>query len=241
MNNMAKQNQTRKKRREQRKKEGLCQQCPNKTSNGKSLCASCLAKMKERHKKRQNILKLKKLCTRCKEPVDGILTMCRKCLDAWRDVRKERISNNFCPYCGSHNLRSKSICELCYLKRKEQAEIKKNAGICTSLGCKNSAVAGKVSCQKCIDERCAKLRDLKKKVLDHYGHRCSCLCGCLATNSRHLTIDHKNNDGAIQRRSKGMHGGQANYRMIIKSGFPDDLQILCWNCNCAKHFYGGCI
>jgi hypothetical protein len=77
-------------------------------------------------------------------------------------------------------------------------------------------------------------------VLNHYGLKCFCSCGCSVTNPRHLTLDHINNDGAAQRRSGRYNGGLANYRKIIKQGFPKDLQILCWNCNCSKEYYGGC-
>lgn len=30
------------------------------------------------------------------------------------------------------------------------------------------------------------------------------------------------------------------YRWIKKNGFPDSVQVLCWNCNCAKGIYGYC-
>ena len=93
-----------------------------------------------------------------------------------------------------------------------------------------------------VAEATAARKALKEKVLVHYGYKCNCGCGCQVANSNHLTIDHINNDGHIHRKQLGtkIRGGQAFYRWIVKNNFPKDLQILCWNCNCAKEFYGGC-
>lgn len=60
-----------------------------------------------------------------------------------------------------------------------------------------------------------------------------------------LTIDHIDNDGAQYRKksrdAKHTPGGGRNfYREVIKMGFPSNLQVLCLNCNAAKHWYGIC-
>ena len=36
-----------------------------------------------------------------------------------------------------------------------------------------------------------------------------------------------------------MLGGQL-YAKIISEGFPDSIQVLCWNCNAAKGMDGVC-
>ena len=69
---------------------------------------------------------------------------------------------------------------------------------------------------------------LKLKVFDYYGNKCSC---CGETESKFLTIDHVNNDGAAHR--KVIHGDKI-YPHIIKENFPNTFQILCWNCNLGK-------
>lgn len=231
--------ETRRKRRQKRIANGLCPNCPNPVEFGKGQCAKCLLKLTNASKKRSALRKLNKICVRCKSPASNA-TMCRVCLDAWKDSRKQRIANKLCPYCGGPGGERKSICDECSNSRKQEAEHKRSAGICVRLGCKNKADANSVSCSSCKEKTRITIRSLKKIVLEHYGHKCNCECGCDITRFEHLTIDHKNSDGAHQRRKEKSHGGQTNYRRIIKSNFPDDLQILCWNCNCAKEYYGGC-
>lgn len=73
----------------------------------------------------------------------------------------------------------------------------------------------------------------KRIVLEHYGDKCTC---CGETEPKFLTIDHINNDGHKHRHKLGSR----IYWDIIKNNFPSDLQILCFNCNCAKGIYGIC-
>ena len=79
-------------------------------------------------------------------------------------------------------------------------------------------------------EHRARLRD---QFLSVYGRICAC---CGEVNPKFLTIDHINNDGSAYR-----NRGECSYSWIIKNNFPDNLQILCWNCNVAKSKYGGCV
>jgi hypothetical protein len=76
------------------------------------------------------------------------------------------------------------------------------------------------------------LRD-KKIVIDHYGGFCA---QCKEDRIERLTMDHKNNDGAEQRRKYGYKTGVRCYRWLIKKNFPNNLglQVLCFNCNCSK-------
>ena len=77
--------------------------------------------------------------------------------------------------------------------------------------------------------------NLRKQVLKHYGNKCKC---CKITNSYFLTLDHVNNDGHIFRKK---YKGRVNsiYSWIISQNYPDDIQILCWNCNAGKSLNGG--
>lgn len=76
------------------------------------------------------------------------------------------------------------------------------------------------------------LRD-KKKVMEAYGNECAI---CKEDRIERLTIDHKNNDGATQRKKDKCHTGSRMYRWLIKQKYPQDLglQVLCFNCNCSK-------
>jgi hypothetical protein len=68
------------------------------------------------------------------------------------------------------------------------------------------------------------------------GNNPKCKC-CGEKISEFLEVDHINNDGSNERKLYG----SAMYLEIIKQGFPKDkYQLLCRNCNHAKHIYGKC-
>jgi hypothetical protein len=86
-------------------------------------------------------------------------------------------------------------------------------------------------------------RRIKQKVIDGYGGACVC---CGEHRFEFLTLDHVNGDGAEHRRelsngkSRRGKGGAAVYDWAIKNNYPDRCQLLCWNCNAAKGYYGYC-
>jgi len=85
-----------------------------------------------------------------------------------------------------------------------------------------------------VDER----RRMRKEVFDHYGGKCVC---CGESNQWFFTIDHVNNDGADHRRVLGRNMlGHKFYRWLRRNGYPEGFQVLCFNCNCAKGFWGVC-
>ena len=71
---------------------------------------------------------------------------------------------------------------------------------------------------------------IKMLVYNHYGSFCKC---CGENNVKFLSIDHVNNDGNKERKTKG---GSTNYlyNKIINQDFPNRYQILCFNCNLGK-------
>ncbi len=78
----------------------------------------------------------------------------------------------------------------------------------------------------------------KRKVIEAYGSMCTC---CGETILEFLTIDHTHNDGAEDRKKNGKKTGGKLYRWLIQNNFPKDkYQLLCFNCNCAKGFFGYC-
>jgi hypothetical protein len=79
-------------------------------------------------------------------------------------------------------------------------------------------------------------RLLKLEVLKAYGEVCQC---CGESIQVFLTIDHINNDGAIHRKQIG-YGGSQFYSWLRLQGFPSGYQVLCRNCNWAKHAVGTC-
>ena len=114
-----------------------------------------------------------------------------------------------------------------------------------------TAVLGMRTCQKCrtknktkkmstsTKERLAQRRkDLLERVITAYGHRCVC---CGEHSSVFLTLDHVMGDGAEHKRERRRLGESANlYEWAEIHYFPDNLQLLCWNCNCARFYRGSC-
>jgi len=80
--------------------------------------------------------------------------------------------------------------------------------------------------------------NVKIKIIDAYGGKCVC---CNENTVEFLTIDHINNDDIEDRKKNENKTGGKLYRWLIKNNFPKgDYQILCFNCNYAKSFFGYC-
>lgn len=77
------------------------------------------------------------------------------------------------------------------------------------------------------DYQRARNMGLWDEVFAHYGDAC---INCGEKGRLFLTIDHKDNNGSEVRRL--VHGGSV--WVAKKTGWPDNLQILCWNCQFAK-------
>ena len=78
--------------------------------------------------------------------------------------------------------------------------------------------------------------EYRNKVLAHYGGKCTC---CDENTPVFLAIDHINGGGNKHKREI-KRGGEGFYRWIVKNNFPKGFQILCHNCNQAKHILGHC-
>jgi hypothetical protein len=82
---------------------------------------------------------------------------------------------------------------------------------------------------------------IKLKVLKYYSHgemKCANpyhLHSEEITNHILLTIDHINGEGYKERDNQGKRlGGSAFYRKMVRLGFPEGMQVLCWNCQMYK-------
>lgn len=77
----------------------------------------------------------------------------------------------------------------------------------------------------------------RKEALEIYGGKCAC---CGETKYEFLTFDHKyNGHGNPADRNKYGTGLYGLVKYIIKNK-PEDIQVLCYNCNMAKAFHGNC-
>ena len=90
-------------------------------------------------------------------------------------------------------------------------------------------------CKQKITARTARIRRIQRQlVLNHYGAICAC---CGERNPGFLSIDHINSDGAEHYRRDSTATNLA--RWLVKHNFPEGFQLLCYNCNCGRHYNGG--
>lgn len=77
--------------------------------------------------------------------------------------------------------------------------------------------------------------ELRLDAIKAYGGKCVC---CDEEEEIFLTFDHVFDDGQAHRKVAGT--GPRLYRWLRDHGYPDTIQLLCWNCNWAKSRRGGC-
>lgn len=77
---------------------------------------------------------------------------------------------------------------------------------------------------------------IKRKftVMDHYSDGKLECANCGIKGLEFLTIDHIDGKGK-QHRKKIKKMGDNFYKWLIKNDYPKPYQVLCWNCNHAKH------
>jgi hypothetical protein len=84
----------------------------------------------------------------------------------------------------------------------------------------------------------AEFAALRAEVIAAYGGRCAC---CGNDFRPHLAIDHIDGGGAEERRQATSSSIYRRLRRAARAGRPDPgYQVLCHNCNMAKHWYGRC-
>lgn len=90
--------------------------------------------------------------------------------------------------------------------------------------------------KEALRKQSLKAKELKQSIVNHYGGKCNC---CGISELCFLSIDHINNDGYLERTGKSRTSGYFMYKKIIAKNYPDNLQVLCFNCNFAKQHNGG--
>jgi len=222
----------------ERKEKGLCYNCSNEAVHNKTRCANCQIKDSQIAKNKANKRKLQGICIKCSSVT--VNAYCDKCNIKCKKDRIHRLSCGICAYCKKNQkVNGKTHCQSCINRKKAKHNDKKASGICCGSGCHNPPQYNKTRCNECVAKLKSRYAQLRLEVLTHYGLKCNCMCECTISNIKHLTIDHINNDGASHRKTVG--SGESFYKWIIKNDFPDFLQVLCWNCNCAKQYFGGCL
>lgn len=189
---------------------GLCTRCGiAPLVPGRKLCHDCLAKCRAYNRK-----------------------VCRK--EHIKDLSASRIEAGICVRCGKNRAcNGLQHCSHCREAQKRTYADRISRGICRA--CSKPAVTPRQHCQDHLDFFAARHTRARLMVFSHYGMKCAC---CGLDEFELLTIDHINNDGAEHRRLIGA-AGQATYKWLIKNGFPNGFQSLCWNCNESKRFGKG--
>ena len=134
-------------------------------------------------------------------------------------------------------------CSNCRTKRNITSQKQKKnrpAGYCRQC-CKHPAIEGLSSCKYCHYKRKIQSKahhaEIRLQVIKRYGGACAC---CGTTITKYLQLDHKNNDGNVERKSlpPDIRGGKF-FQLVLRQEKREDLQLLCANCHNAKR-YGGC-
>lgn len=86
---------------------------------------------------------------------------------------------------------------------------------------------------------------VKRDVINAYSDGQMCCACCKEACMDFLTLDHVDGNGAEHRRElkdEGVGWGSSFYIHLRKTGYPNEpkLQVLCYNCNCAKRRLGIC-
>lgn len=96
-------------------------------------------------------------------------------------------------------------------------------------------------CKPCRREHDkTRLAAIRNEALAVYGDsRCRC---CGIAEKVFLCLDHVNNNGNVERAtlSHSQGGGVQFYARLKRMGWPAGYQVLCYNCNMAKHLIGEC-
>ena len=135
------------------------------------------------------------------------------------------------------------------LRMRERYRALRDAGLCPQCG-KAPQGVGRIMCDSCNANRLrwhadnrersnAKSaeyrRRLKSTVLSAYGAVCAC---CGETRPEFLTIDHV--EGGGRRHRATFKSPVQFWKWVVDSDFPENLRVLCMNCNLSFGVYGYC-
>lgn len=166
--------------------------------------------------------------------------------------------NRICNKCGKskpiesfqskgENGKRRATCRACWRKawrvrqkinKPISLPIIKDPSLCR---CGMKPLEGRTRCQNCINiDNKQRVKDryrIRRIVIEHYGGRCKF---CDISETMFLTIDHVEGGGKVHRKESGEQNiCRLLYRQSLKEGaFPTGFQVLCWNCNSAKHIHG---
>jgi len=228
----------------------LCTRCGEPVVSKRKMCAKHLEETRLKERRKRERRKNNNVCIKCgqRPPRDG-KTQCFICANnnkdkynaAHMDVYYQRRSAGLCVRCGEPTNKFSVHCNPCvaYMKHKDRIRYDKSrkAGLCVHCH-KIPPISGEILCIACKEKNaiCGKDSRTKQKltILHHYGGKCK---SCGEADMAVLSIDHKYG-GGTKHRQEIRKQGTTFYRWLVKNDYPDDFQVLCFNCNMKKHLNG---
>jgi len=204
--------------------------------------------MTTKNQKRQELRRVRRaagLCECGRKPVRDHKT-CSKCLRVRRDSTTRLRRDG----------RRKEPKELVQGQRQRLFARRTAKGLCAKCGRRKVAKNSNRHCGTCLRQmreaaRARRAKDpaahaaaarewyqqTRLRIIDHYtqGTR-TCACCGLDDGHEFLCLDHVNGDGSEHRKTLKASSGAKLFSWIIRNNFPDTIQVLCYNCNCAKGF-----
>ncbi len=177
-----------------------------------------------------------KICSKCKldKPLEafskddsknsGYYSSCRECVSSYvsNKVKKIALNNNKEFYQQQEGK----------LKYCSRCKLTKDIKLFSKNKCSKDGYV--TFCKDCLAVYYSeKFQDLRNKVYNHYGKKCK-FCGIDDIDV--LAIDHVLNDGATERKFITL---EQMYKKILKENFPNNYQVLCYNCNIKKYKTSG--
>lgn len=209
-------------------KRGLCRNhTKNQAATGKKVCQICLDRKKEARARRV----AQGVCPSHpnQKLISGTIS-CEICKTNNKIKAARLKSEGRCPKHPNQPWSPGKSCPTCtdYIGSR-QIELKARS-LCVS--CLEPSEAGKTRCRTCLDKLRQRTERIKNEVILAYGGKCAC---CGEIEQQFLTLDHKNNDGATHRKEIGiLRGGAPMWDWAQKNGYPDTLDLMCYNCNCGR-------
>lgn len=138
-----------------------------------------------------------------------------------RETREARNAQGLCADCGANpHEHKRKRCTQCLGEARQRSAINRHGELRHNVRSSDRKHFYKV----------------RIRALMIYGGCCAC---CGENNYQFLTFDHVNNDGFTERHTNYKSGGHFA-KSLTKGPYRFDIQILCWNCNAAKAYHGGC-
>lgn len=141
--------------------------------------------------------------------------------------------------CGCRGRKTRAVCDKCGVE-KYRHEFYYNKNISAYRTTCNTCSRREVPSEK-LQERYRKgsdkRRSIRRQALAHYGGKCAC---CGETNEAFLAFDHINGGDTRHRGQPDRRKSGTIAMWLMRNGYPGGFQVLCHNCNWAKHILGVC-